>query len=383
MNKLHQNDVVLGHPIPFAIHDENGILLYRHGTVISMESQIARLIARGARRVAAAASQNSNAEAASQKNSNAAANQENLSPFEQLRGLILNLKHVIETALKNPEQIDVPARIGKIAGLVQEICGKDINGAIASPYLDLYSPPIVVHQMLGAVLTELIAQSMGLEQEHRLSLVCAALTRDLGQYSIQAELDKHKGALSVDLRERLSQHPNRGRQLLEQAGVIDPIWLQAVHGHHERLAGSGYPLGLKGDQIATGARILAVADVYSALVKTRNHRAANVTPNALKSIFAKKDEEFDDKIIRVLITKIGLMPPGTIVKLMCGEVAVVKSPIVKASDTTVYSIYGRAGTLLTNPLPRKTSDPEYEIASLMSCSECRSASVTIKQVWSN
>lgn len=380
MRKIVPADIVLGETVPYAIYDENGILLLRKGTVISMPDQIIRLVARGALFHVSEVQIKPGAQTASHQQSPLV--QDDQSPFERLSGLILNLKHVIGTVLKSPEQIDVSARIGKIALAVQEICREDVDAALAAPCFDSYNSYIVVHQMMGAVLTELVAHSKGLDQAQRFSLVCAALTRDLGQVPIQAELDNHVGPIPDDLRARMWQHPNQSAELLEQAGVADPIWLQAVRGHHHRLDGRGYPAGLREDPVSVGARILAVVDIYSAMIKPRPYRnKAHFSQNALKEIYLKKDAEVDGEIVRMLISKVGLLPPGTIVKLKCGEIAVIKSPTVKAADATVYSIYGKNGMILTEPMRRETSQPGYEISGLVAYSECRIAAVTIKRIW--
>src|SRR6185369_7611358 len=102
------------------------------------------------------------------------------------------------------------------------------------------------------------------------------------------------------LRARMHQHPNLSAELLVRAGVTDPAWLQAVRGHHERLNGSGYPAGLKGEQISSGARILAVADIYSAMEKPRPYRnKAHFPQNALKEIYLKKDAEIDGEMAHI------------------------------------------------------------------------------------
>jgi len=381
VKKIVPANIVLGEPLPFSIYDENGRLLLRNGIVITMPDQIDRLIARGA--------QWDDAGVASAPDTPAGGHRppptrEQESPFERLGGLILNLKHVIGTALKNPEQIDVSARVGKIASAIQEICEGDIDSALAAPCLDFQNPYIVVHQMMGAVLAELIARRKEMAQEERLALVCAALTRDLGQIPLQAELDVHLGPLPEALRARMHQHPNLSAELLVRAGITDPAWLQAVRGHHERLNGSGYPAGLKGEQISLGARILAVADIYSAMEKPRPYRnKAHFPQNALKEIYLKKDAEIDGEMANILIKQIGLLPPGTLVKLKCGEIAVIKSPTVKAEGATVYSLYGKSGMLLPQPVMRETTEPPYEITGLMPYSECRSASLTIKRVWAS
>lgn len=380
MIQITLSSIVLGEAIPFSIYDKKGVMLFRKGAVIRTPDQKERLVMRGAfynKDEVQIAQIKGGVQASSPLTIQA-----EQSPFEHLSGLSLDLKQVMDTALKRPEQIDIPERIGKIAQAIQEICQKDIDSALAAPFLDFHNPYIMVHQVMGAVLTEIIAYSKGLKHELRQSLVCAALTRDFGQISIQAELDNNAGPLTDILRERMCQHPNHGAKLLESAGVTDQIWLQTVREHHECLNGSGYPSGLKDGQVSLGARILAVADTYSAMVKPRPYRRkAHIPQSGLKEIFLKKDAEIDGEIARILISKIGILPPGTLVKLKCGEIAVVKSPALKAEGATVYSIYGKSGTLLTEPVCRETSHPAYEITGTIDYSECRAASLIIKQVW--
>ncbi|GAB3356921.1 MULTISPECIES: HD-GYP domain-containing protein [Giesbergeria] len=378
MKKIVHSDIVLGKPIGFSIYSDGGTLLFRRGSVIHMPDQISRLLVRGAQYDETETDLRPYAPNEPQP----APVHEDPPPFEHLSGLLLNLKHVLGTTLKSPEQIDVSARIGKIAQAVQNICRKSIDSALAAPSVDTHTPYIVVHQMMGAVLTELIAQGKGLDATQRLSLVCAALTRDLGQIPLQAELDKHAGYLPDDLLMQMRQHPQQSAQLLEQAGVSDPLWLATVRNHHEYLDGKGYPAGLQGDEISLGARILAVSDRYSAMTKMRPYRAqAHFPQNALKEIYLKKDSEVDEEIARILISKVGLLSPGTLVKLKSGEVAVVKSPTVKSDATIVYSVYGKTGMILSTPARRDTSQPGCEIVGLVPFSHCQTAAVCIRQVW--
>ncbi|SEQ96182.1 HD-GYP domain-containing protein [Giesbergeria anulus] len=373
------SDIVLGQPIGFSIYSEDGTLLFRRGSVIHMPDQISRLLVRGA--------QYNEAETIDPRPY--ASNEpppepvyEDPPPFDHLSGLLLNLKHVLGTTLKSPEQIDVTARIGKMAQAVQTICHKDVDSALAAPSVDTHVPYLVAHQMMGAVLTELIAQGKGLDATQRLPLLCAALTRDIGQIMLQPELDKHPGYLPDDVLTQMRQHPQRSAQLLEHAGVTDPVWLATVRSHHERPDGKGYPAGLRGEELSLGAKILAVSDRYSAMTKMRPYRAqAHFPQNALKEIYLKKDTEVDEEIARILISKVGLLSPGTLVRLKSGEIAVVKSPTVKSDAAIVYSVYGKTGMILTTPARRDTSQPGCEIVGLVPFSDCQTAVVSIRQVW--
>ena len=381
MKKIVPADITLGEPLPFSIYDAEGRLLLRQGLVVSIPDQAERLVLRGSLLDENEPPLDPSAPPARRQ---PVAVQAKQSPFEQFGGLILNLKHVIATALKNPEQINVTERVGKIARGIQEVCGEDVDSALAAPRVDIQNPYIVVHQIMGAVLVELIAKRREIPAEQRLSLICAALTRDLGQVPMQAELDGHAGPLPAQLRARMLNHPLRSAELLQSAGVDDPIWLRAVSCHHERLNGSGYPKNLMAEAISMGARMLAVADMYSAMEKVRPYRnKAHSAQNALKEIYKKKDAEIDGELAHLLVNQIGLLPPGTIVKLKCGEIGVIKSPTVRAEGATVYSIYSKSGMVLESPIARHTNVPGYEIISLLPLSECRTALATLKRVWSN
>ena len=381
MKKIVHSDIVIGRPIGFSIYSKDGALLFRKGGVIHMPDQVSRLLVRGA--------QYDEAELDPRPYITSDVppplpTPEDPPPFEHLNGLLLNLKHVLATTLKSPDQIDLTARIGKIAEAVQGICHKSIDSALAAPTVDTHTAYIVVHQMMGAILTELIGQSKGLDSAQRRSLMCAALTRDLAQIWLQPELDKHPGSLPDALRTQMRQHPTQSAQMLEQAGVTDALWLDAVRHHHEYLDGSGYPAQLKGEEISLGARILAVSDRYSAMIKMRPYRSqAHFPQNALKEIYLKKDLEIDEEIARILISKVGLLSPGTIVKLKSGEIAVVKSPTVRSDAAIVYCIYGKTGMILSMPIRRDTSHPGYEIVGLVPLSQCQTAAVTIQQVWAD
>lgn len=383
MRRLVAANIVLGEPLPFSIYDEKGNLLLRKGFTVTMPDQVDRLLARKALvddeewDEAPPASRRAPPEAASRP-----IRIEREPVFERINGLVLNLKHIIATALKSPEQIELPSRIGKLAVALQECCREDMDGALAAPCLDFRNPYIIVHQIMGAVLAEIMASRKGLPEGQRLSLVCAALTRDWGQFPIHNELERHSGPLPEALLEQLKEHPARSMKMLEAAGVCDPFWLAAVYGHHERLDGSGYPRGLQGDAVPLGARVLAIADAYSAMCKPRPYRAKAHTPQqALREIYLGIDSRMDGELTNLLIREIGMLPPATLVRLKCGEIAVIKSPTQKPAGAQVYSIYGKSGTALSLPVLRDTGLPDFEITGMVSLEECKSAALTIKRVW--
>lgn len=381
MKRLVAADVVLGEPLPYSVFDQKGHLLLRAGVVVSMPDQVDRLIVRGA--LIPAPIDEGAAEATFPLELPTTPARVATAPvFDRMASLILNLKHVATTALKSPEQIDLPVRLGRLATTLIGLCQEDPDGALAAPYLDTHSPNLIVHLVLGAVLAELVARRLGWSTGDRLALAGAALTRDWGQIALQSELDKAGPTLAAELQSRLRDHPELGATLLQQAGIRHPAWLEAVRQHHERLDGSGYPQGLAGAAIGMNARILAIVDCYSAMVRRRPHRAKPMHPQgALRELLDKARGPLDRDLLQLLIHEIGLFPPGSIVRLKCGEIAVVKRPALLPEAAEVFSVYNAEGGVLSAPLRRDTGNPEHKISGVLSLDECRSAAITIKRIW--
>ena len=150
----------------------------------------------------------------------------------------------------------------------------------------------------------------------------------------------------------------------QRAGVTDAAWLSAVETHHERLNGTGYPAGAKGEQIGPMARLLAVCDTYSAMVKPRPYRPkgqATHTQLALREIFSDQGTTVDSGFAALLIKTIGVLPPGSIVRLKCGEVAIVRDTVTSLTQARVWTLYDRTQMPVLEPVPRDTSNPGHEI----------------------
>ncbi|MGE5027263.1 MAG: HD-GYP domain-containing protein, partial [Betaproteobacteria bacterium] len=290
MKRVIRADLKLGEPLPFTVYDKDGRLLLRQGIVLTNPNHIEQLIVRGVLK-------GEDTDKATDNSSHTPV--ESQSVYERMGGLILNLKHIFTTALKSPDQIDLPARINHFATNLQALCQEDLDGALAAMHLDNVNPYIVVHQIMGAVLTEVIAVRKGLTPSERRPFVCAALTRDIGQLGIQNDLDKCDGPLPESLKDSLVKHPLRGAELLSRAGVKDNAWLHAVKQHHERFDGGGYPQKLQGDDITWGGGVLAIADMYSAMTKPRPYRNKAHSPqSALRDMYLGKDDSMDGELVQ-------------------------------------------------------------------------------------
>lgn len=180
------------------------------------------------------------------------------------------------------------------------------------------------HPIDMAILSELVSVRRGIKDKtHRKYIVAAALTCDFAMRDLQKSLQTQSSPLDEKQREAINYHTVQGVASLLSAGIDEPIWLDTVAQHHERIDGSGYPLQYKADQICEGAKILAICDRYSAMVTGRSYREALHGKDALSEFLSEQDKIYDKDIIVNLINELSIYPPGTFVQLMNGEFAVV------------------------------------------------------------
>lgn len=156
------------------------------------------------------------------------------------------------------------------------------------------------HQRRVAELASAIASDLGLAPEQVHGVYLAAVVHDLGKINIPAEILSRPGKLSAVEFELIKAHSEAGYDILKSVDFPWPI-AQIVLQHHERLDGSGYPRGLKGDQILLEARILMVADVVEAMASHRPYRAALGIELALQEIAAHAGVRYDPDVVRSCI----------------------------------------------------------------------------------
>jgi len=167
--------------------------------------------------------------------------------------------------------------------------------ALASA-MEMRDPYTAGHQRRVAKLACAIAEEMGMGEDQREGLRLAGLLHDIGKLHIPAEILAKPTHLSQAEFSLVREHAGAGFDILNQ---IDFQWPLAdiVHQHHERSDGTGYPLGIPGDEILQEARILAVADVVEAMASHRPYRPALGIETALAEIRDKRGVLFDPEVV--------------------------------------------------------------------------------------
>jgi len=159
------------------------------------------------------------------------------------------------------------------------------------------------HQQRVAALAVLVAREMGLDEARIEGLRLGALIHDIGKIYVPAEILNRPGRLTETEFQIIQTHPQVGYEIIRDVEFSWPL-AQMVLQHHERIDGSGYPEGLKGEEILLEARILAVADVVEAMASHRPYRPALAIEAALDELESHRGECYDaaaaDACLRVV-----------------------------------------------------------------------------------
>lgn len=389
MIKLGHDQIRAGTPLPFDCYDGQGRLLLKNGTIVESQKQVDFLLERGLFSISVP-ERDSKAELSIERT---------ISPFQLLNEYYARLEHLLlsseqtirafheeeaaSTATPSAtQQLGIflegktastkgssreksqpfPQQILQLARDIQAMCQLDADAVLGAIHLGNTSGSYSIsHALNRAAVCELLAMRRGIPERNRRQLIAAALTCDLSMRQLQDELTCQEEPLRPEQQQAITEHPHETVKLLAALGAIDPSWTNAVAQHHEFPDGNGYPAGLSGTVISPWARILRLADTYTAMLSPRAYRKAMLSKAVLRQLFVRRGGEFDEDLAVFFMKELGIFPPGLFVKLQSGELAIVirRSPNPRAPLVKV--IIGPRGATLEQPIPRQTDVREYEI----------------------
>ena len=145
-----------------------------------------------------------------------------------------------------------------------------------------------------------IAEVLGLSEEDLRNLRFAAMLHDAGKIGIPEEILKKPAQLSGKEFRIIKEHPKKGAKILSPLARLKPAVEVILH-HHEKFDGSGYPDRLSGEAIPLGARIMAVADSFEAMISRRPYRKSTSVPEAIREIKRYSGTQFDPRVIKAFL----------------------------------------------------------------------------------
>src|SRR4051812_33992004 len=144
-----------------------------------------------------------------------------------------------------------------------------------------------------------VGKELNLKEEEIEALRAASLLHDIGKLAVPEHIINKPGKLTPEEFEKMKIHPLVGAEILERVNFPYPV-VPIVRAHHEKFDGSGYPFGLKAEEIPIGARILAAVDCLDALASDRQYRRALPLQEAMEVVVKQAGKAFDPKVVEVL-----------------------------------------------------------------------------------
>lgn len=186
-----------------------------------------------------------------------------------------------------------------------------------------------------------IAKKLGLDAELQREVGLAALLHDIGKLVIPDALLNKPGPLTEKEYEIMKRHANYGADMLLESPPLAAI-APAVRAHHERIDGSGYPLGLRSTQIPLVARIVAACDGYDAMANTRQYRAGLSVDMAIDTLERNAGSQWDRRVIETLVRHLRHSPPKHMPEILdaIGRIGCDCIPHPESLSTDATPLYG-------------------------------------------
>jgi HD-GYP domain-containing protein (c-di-GMP phosphodiesterase class II) len=325
--------VSLGQPLPFGVRDADGTLLLARGHVVETAAQLEALLARGAL-----------VDVHELLDPQALARQ---APREQLPRLWGEAITRLDQALADCQGAGFARALDEASGPVAALVARDPDLAIFQVLRHGAGDDVAYgarRSLQTAITSMLVARRLGWEDDEAARGFKVALTMNLSMLALQGQLARQTVPPTPAQREQLQTHPMRSVRLLEQAGVADPLWLQAVLQHHENEDGTGYPSGRS--DVSELASLVRRADTYTSKLSSRSSRDALAADLAGRQMFL---QDPGHPMTAALVKEFGLYPPGCLVRLASGESGIVVARGEAITAPVVACLRDASGRTLPTP----------------------------------
>ena len=183
-----------------------------------------------------------------------------------------------------------------------------------------------MHCVSVAGLLVTFAREQGFPEEEIHQVAIGGLIHDIGKTMTPQEVLNKPGKLDPEEFQVMKSHVTYSREILEETMGISKTAMDISVLHHERIDGTGYPLGLSGEQISLIGKMSAIVDVYDALTSVRVYKDAWEPTLALKKLIEWSPDHFDSELVQHFIRCLGIYPVGSLVELESGLLGIVLEP---------------------------------------------------------
>lgn len=198
------------------------------------------------------------------------------------------------------------------------------------------------HSVSVAALSVAFGRALDLPREEIKQLALGGLLHDVGKAKVPLVILNKPGKLTDEEFGVMKRHARASAELLEKTPGVSEIALKAAAEHHERYDGTGYPRGLKGDEISLHGQMLAIVDVYDAITSLRIYHKGMPPTEALRKMFEWSKFHFNPRLVQAFIKGIGIYPAGSLVRMESGRMGIVREVVPTKLLQPVVKIFYHA-----------------------------------------
>ena len=257
---------------------------------------------------------------------------------------------------------ELPAAVQAIEGLADAVT-QNRTAIVALTAMRSYDNYTFTHMVNVSILTMGQARAVGIDGRLLREFGLSALMHDIGKVRTPKEILNKPEKLTDDEFAIMRRHTVDGAEILRRTPEMPILAPVVAFEHHLRLDGGGYPAGVKRTSLNLGTMLCSIADVYDAMRSQRGYQEAFPTERILAVLKRNDGAQFDQHLVRRFVQLLGIYPPGNLVRLTTGEIAVVTK--VHAPDPyrpRVRVIMGADGARLDVPHDRNLFDVSGEAA---------------------
>jgi HD-GYP domain-containing protein (c-di-GMP phosphodiesterase class II) len=182
---------------------------------------------------------------------------------------------------------------------------------------------IVSQALKVAVYMMTLGRHIGFNKTQLIELGFIGLLLDIGKLEVPSEILQKAEKLTVEERSIIQRHVQSSMKLLRAAEAMSKNIELGISEHHEMINGSGYPQGLKGEQISIFGRMAAIADSFAAMTSPRSYSITLSSFDAMKELFRYTETQFHAPLVEEFVQAIGIFPVGSMIELSSGVIAIV------------------------------------------------------------
>jgi putative nucleotidyltransferase with HDIG domain len=277
------------------------------------------------------------------------------SDIEAIRQLYGKATMAAETLVQVTEREGRPdpgLAMQTVEGLADAVT-QNRTALVALTAMRTYDNYTFTHMVNTSILAMAQARALGIEGRLLREFGLSALMHDIGKVRTPKEILNKPGKLTPDEFQIMKRHPVDGAEILRRTPEMPILTPVVAFEHHLRIDGTGYPAGAKRPTLNIGTQLCSIADVYDAMRSNRAYHQASPSDRVLAVLRENDGAHFDKHLVRRFAQLLGIYPPGNLVRLTSGELAVVTK--VHAPDPyrpRVRVIIDKAGERLTLPIDR-------------------------------